>query len=157
MTNAQLLTLKAAILADPALTAHVTIGNHTAIADYMNSDASPDWIVWRTSLSRAQIYDAMNWTTFIARTQGERDAFNAILVDGALNPSLPNIRQAFTDIFSGGTGATLRAALTAAAQRKATRTEKLFTTGTGTAASPALLVFEGFITHEDVANALAAV
>ena len=158
MTNAQLLTLKVAILADPALTAHVTIGNHTAIAEYMNAAAVPDYWVWRTSLSRAQIYDAMDWTTFIARSQGERDAFATILANDSVNPSRANVRQAFIDIFSGVGGASLRTALNTASQRQANRTEKLFVaSGTGTTGDPGVMSFQGFITHEDVANALAAV
>lgn len=156
LTSAQYVALKSYILGDVNLAASVSAGDHVGIAEYMNAPASPDFWCWKSSMSRAEIYGAMNWTTYIGRTVGERDAFNAILIDGSINPSMDNIRQAFVDIFSGVAASAVnqRAALNAAAVRKAKRIEKLFAQGTGSTAVPALLVFEGSIEHSDVSTAL---
>ena len=96
-----------------------------------------------------------NWTGagFITRAQGERDAWRELFdVDGWVNPSLTNVRQAFADIFSGGTAPAPanRTHLLAVARRKASRIEKLYATGTGSTGSPGTLVFEGTVTPSEI-------
>jgi hypothetical protein len=68
---------------------------------------------------------------------------------------LPNVRQAFTDIFSGtGNAATNRTHLQAVSKRAANRLEKLFATGTGSLASPATMTVEGSISYDEVMRAM---
>jgi hypothetical protein len=128
--------------------------------------------VWRTRVSKDELVNttsldtdgitsrAFTWSGYVARSQGERDAFNAIFdATGYVNAALPQVRQAFLDIFSGSTNSapSIRQHLANVARRKASRIEKLFATGTGTSASPAVLTFEGRISavHVEIARSVA--
>lgn len=157
LTSDQLATLKAAINSDPALS--VLPNNDDAaftIAAAFNALASPVFIVWRTDIPTKDIKKAVVWTEYIARAQGERDAFVLINSNGIVNAADANVRQGFADIFSGPLGATTRANLTALAKRDATRAEKLFSTGTGSDGSPATMSFEGQLSYRDVLQARAS-
>ena len=132
------------------------------IALALNATASPDYWVWRTSISEADAtnvssVDATNfgWTEFISRNQGERDCWRQLFgVTGTVNASNPNVRQAFADIFSGPSGAANRTHLLAIARRKATLGEKILATGTGSTASPATMGKEGELSAQDVIDSL---
>lgn len=156
LTPAQAQVLAGEIAADPILNA-IPLGSDgdAAIAAAFNLVASPDFYVWRTNVPKSQVKDAINYTTFIGRSQAERDAFAFMLSDNMINPSLVNIRTGVADIFSGAGGAAVdqRNALIAVFRRKATRAEKVFATGTGSLASPANLVVEGNISGADVSLA----
>lgn len=92
-----------------------------------------------------------DWTAFIARAQGERDGWRELFsVTGTVDASRTQVRQAFADIFSGGTGAAQRAHLLAIARRLATVVERVLASGTGSTASPATMSFEGAIGYQDV-------
>lgn len=162
LTNAQLLTLKNDILADPVLS---TFPPHEdgafAILALYNVTATPDFWVWRTQVPKDEIVGVTtaegtvwSWTIFINRSQGERDGWRA-MINGAesLNFSLANVRQGLQDIFSGAGGAAQRTHLFTIGRRKATRIEKLFATGTGSTASPALMQFEGSLTVQEIQTA----
>jgi hypothetical protein len=163
LTPAQLTTLKADILADATLNAQPNSPDgNSAIADAYNTAAAPDFWVWRSWVSRDELVarpsidgTTFSWTGtgYITRSQGERDAFLAIFdARGNVNPSLTSVRTAFSDIFSGNTAPAPanRTHLLTVSRRKATRIEKLFATGTGSTASPALMAFEGTVTYVDV-------
>lgn len=180
LTIPQLTTLKADILADPILNANPNNpdGNQV-IADAYNALAVPDYFVWRTSLTEKTVTTTksndgvtereFSWSGaggYISRSQGERDAWARLLLDGAVNPTLANNRQAFADIFSGGTGeaANNRAHLLAHAVRGATRAQKLFSipaTGPGNngalprgdRGNPDAMTVEASITRSDVESA----
>lgn len=164
LTTAQLQALKADIAADGTLgqIAH-TPDNAFTIAAAYNAAASPDYWVWRTSVSQLEIVTtttadgtAWSWPAFIARSQGERDGWREMFADGgSVDASLANVRQWFADIFSGSANSapTQRTHLLAVGRRKATRAEKLFATGTGSTGSPGTMGFEGTITDADVTAA----
>lgn len=171
LSPAQLTVLAADIAADPTLAAHAAAGNVGQIVAAYALDAAPAFWVWKTRLRKDEITQqtsvdltTFNWTGtgFIGRSQGERDAWRELFNGGgaganAVNPSLPNVRQAFTDIFSGATAPAPanRAHLLAMARRLANRGERLFATGTGSTASPGLMTFEGLISDVDVESATA--
>jgi hypothetical protein len=154
LTSAQLAALKADILADATLNAFPNNSDGAfEIAKAYNLTASPDYWIWRTSVPKSELVnvvstDADGTTTrsfiwagngFITRSAGEQTAWRE-LFNGtdSVNASLPNVRQAFTDIFSGtGNAASNRTHLSNVARKKATRAQKLFSSGAGTAASPA--------------------
>jgi hypothetical protein len=165
LTPAQLTTLKADINADPVLSTFPNNDDSNfAIADAYNLVASPDFWVWRSKVTKSELVTSIgpdgttfNWTGngFITRSAGEQTAWQE-LFNGtqSVNASLTNVRQAFADIFSGtGNAAANRTHLLAVARRKATRAEKLFATGTGSAGSPATLTFEGNLSFQDVSQA----
>lgn len=147
-----------------------TPDNAVAIASFYNQPASPDFYVWRTKVTEDEFVSttgvdvangnaATNWdwtgAGFITRSQGERDAWARIFRSGYCNPSLSNVRQAFSDILSGATAPAPanRNHMLVIAKRKASWLEKLFATGTGSFASPALMAVEGPISGADVSLA----
>jgi hypothetical protein len=164
LTQVQKTAIKQAIESDPVLNLHAANSAFQEIATALNADATPDFIVWKRTLSRHDILTGtsseattFSWAAgaYITRSQGERDAFREMFNStGNVNPALPTIQAAFNDIFSGAGGAGNRAHILAMSKRKASRVEKLFTTGTGSGASPGALVYEGPITPDDVGNAL---
>lgn len=169
LTNAQLLVIKADILANPDLNANADDADgNNAIAALYNQAAASDYWVWRTDVTRAEILHttSVDATTFkfagasgagyITRDQGERDAFTLLFTDGTVDARRANIRQAFTDIFSGVNGLANRAHCAAIARRKGSRIEKLLSTGAGTTLNPGIMAFEGPITRTDIENARAA-
>lgn len=166
LTPAQLQTLKTDIQADATLNAFPNSADgNAAIAAAYDVTAAPDFWVWKTRTTKDDLVAKLGpdgtsfaWTGtgYITRSQGERDGFNAIFdSSGAVNPSLANVRQAFADIFSGGTAPAPanRTHLLAVSRRKATRVEKLFATGTGSTAVPGLMAFEGQMTGSLVEQA----
>lgn len=166
LTPAQRTTLKNDIATDPVLSLipHTSDGAFDVAAAY-NALAAVDFWVWRTSVAKSELVNAtsadgttFNWTGtgFITRSQGERDAFQALFDGGgSCNPSLAQVRQAFADIFSGNTAPAPanRTHLLAIARRKATRVEKLFATGTGSTGSPATMAVEGTLPFAEVLEA----
>lgn len=166
LTPNQLAALKADILADPALAAQSgTPDGRFAIAAAYNVTASPGYWVWKTYVTKAEVVQStsldgttFNWTGngFITRSAGELAAWeNLFNASGSINPSLPNVRQAFQDIFSGsGNAAANRTHMAAVCRRLATRSEKLFASGSGSTGSPSVMGFEGTITFSDVDAAL---
>ena len=147
MTNAQRLTLKSFIQADNVLGPKATAGDYDGVANGLNALASPDFWAWKTSVSQRDCVslasaDGTNWswTIYIARSQGERDAWREMFADtGSVNPSRANVQSAIGDIFSGAGGAAQRTHLSAISRRKMTVAEKVLGTGTGSTASPATL------------------
>jgi hypothetical protein len=159
LTPAQKATISANILASPDLLA--TDGNLEALAALYNAPASPTFWAWRTLVTKSELVTSagpdgttFNWTGngFITRSVGEQTAWQE-LFNGtqSVNPSLANVRQGFSDIFSGtGNAAANRTHLLAVARRQVTRLERLFVTGTGSTAAPGLLGVEGLITTSDL-------
>jgi hypothetical protein len=153
MTPAQLATLKAAILADPALSSQpMNSDGAYAIAQALNLSASPNWTVWKTEVAMVEVGKNINGSELGGLTTANHTRLQTIIQisGGTINPSLADQRAFFDDVFSGAGGALTRAKLLILWKRLATRGEKLYTTGTGSDASPATLVFEGNIDYQYV-------
>lgn len=154
LTDPQLQTLKADILADPILAAQpMNDDGNFFIKDAYNLDAVPAFVVWKTAVPTSDVKKAVIWTEFIGRSDNEQRAFTFMLSNGFINAADANVRQGINDCFSGPSGQGTRAALIAIAKRNATRAEKLFASGTGSDASPATMSFEGSLTLQDVSKA----
>lgn len=161
LTSAQLTTLKTDIATNFPGTANTPDGDFSLATSY-NTVASPDFWVWRTSVSRDEAVGSTSvdgtvfsfvGTGYITRAQGERDAFVALFSSaGTVNASQPQVRQAFADIFSGSTAPAPanRTHLLTVARRKASRIEKLYGVGTGSTASPATMATEGSVTPQEI-------
>lgn len=163
LTTAQKATIKTDIAnnSDLNVNPNTEPGNQNIAALY-NAASSPDFWVWRSSVTEDEIVGQLSqdatlfsWTTFIGRSQGERDGWMRLFRSGKVNPSLSNVQAAIADIFSGAGGATQRTHILTCFRRKATRLEKLFATGTGSTAAPATLVFEGTVSIQDLNEARA--
>lgn len=164
LTPAQLTTLRNAINADPVLSAlEDTPDNALIVADEFNLLASPAFWAWRTKVSKDEytkgtgpsgtLFDWASAGGFIARSQGERDAWKELFNGtNTTDPSRTNVRAAFDDIFSGtGAGAqNNRTHLAAVSRRRVTRAERLYATGTGSTAVPGLAAVEGLLTYQEV-------
>lgn len=129
------------------------------IATAYSADASPSFTVWKTAVTIDEMMsNGFVWTEIDALTAGKARIWQWMAQLGTINPSKLNVRQGLGDAFAGASG-TLGsvAAGTGGIQphlrRLATRGERLFTTGTGTVASPGLLVYEGDISPDDVQRA----
>lgn len=165
LTTAQKAAVKADIIANGDLNSQP---NNTdgafAIAALYNLPAAADFWVWRTSIDKKELTNAtsqdgttFNWTGngFITRSVGEQTAWRELFNSTyTVDASLPNVRQAFSDIFSGaGNAAANRTHLLATARRKTSRIEKLLATGTGTTGSPGVMGFEGQISYQEIDEA----
>jgi hypothetical protein len=136
-----------------------------ALAAAYNLPALPDYWAWRTAVPRGEFLftTSSEGTTFtfvgngfIGRSAGEFEAWRQLfrLDTDETNPALPQVRQAFQDIFSGiGTAAANRQHLAIVARRLVTRAERLFATGAGSLAAPGVLGPEGALTYLDIAKA----
>ena len=149
LTTAQLVTLKADVIANPDTNLLYTDGNLQGLADLYNAEALPAYTVWKTSVPTREVKTAFLWTEYIGRSACERDAFQFMLSNGVINPADANVRQGIADIFSGPSGAQSRTNLLAIGKRSASRLEKLFATGTGTVASPSTMTVEGVIAYTE--------
>lgn len=152
LTQGQLAMLKADIMADPVLAGWAATGRMAQeIADAYNLPASPNWTVWRTVVSPIEWAGAIvgggGATQLDGLTASKRDSlFYAVSWD--LDPSVAAVRTALDDFC--GSQNTLKAAVQAVQKRNATRAEKLFSSGTGSTASPATMTFEGMLSYQQV-------
>lgn len=158
LTNAQLLILKAAILAelDPAFAAFRTANDRNSMATWFNGAST--FTVWKTTVPIAQVGLGMNSSEVAGLTTANTSRLQAMAAysGGAFNPSIADVRAGFDSVFSGAGGALTRAALLILWKRLARRIEKLYATGTGSDAVPGQLVFEGTIARTDIDEALEA-
>ena len=142
LTSAQLAALRADILADPALSGQPNNSDgNLAVANAYNLAAAPAWTVWRKAVPLAEIAGALNGTELAGLTTGNHTRLQTVVTlinaAGGANPSDADQRAFWDDIFSGAGGANTRAALLPLWKKLATRAQKLFSTGTGSDATPA--------------------
>ena len=149
LTNAQLTTLKADIIANG-----LENSSANAIAEFYN--AASTFTVWKTNVSINEVGKKFNGSELAGLTTGNQTRLLtlAAYLAGGVNPSLSDNRAFFDDVFSGAGGTNTRAALLILWKRIANKAEKLFATGTGSDAVPGLLTFEGSISEQDATNAL---
>lgn len=175
LSTAQIAILKTAIAADVNVAAFLAAGATGAIQNYYNTAGS--FVVWSTGVNVSDIYDKIvwanmtpadvpdataTWTNRALSCQGKQFNIQTLLQGRqTLDATKANLRaglqDALTNIPSGVGGALVGggwAAVNLVLQRMATNAEKLFATGTGTTASPGLLVFQGAISDYDVIQAI---
>lgn len=159
LTNAQLLTLKAAIAAetDPTFVSFRQSGDKFSMAAWYNVASTT--IVWRTSVSKSDVMSnaTFNWTRVDNLTVGKARIWDQMFSVGNINPSQANIRAGIDAVWVG-TQADLdvRAGVYVQCKRAASRFEKLYAVGTGTDASPATMAVEGSLNSSHVGDALEA-
>lgn len=161
LTQEQLATLKAAIIANPTMAAARTAHDTQAITDLLNASSTLD--VWRTSVSTQVLFDQITWANLTPAEapngtldwqcrslacQGKQ--FNLQLIFASrdtIDASKSNVRaglqDALTNVPSGQSGALVSAGwvgVRTAMIRKATVLEAIFA---NTQNTPASLVVEG--------------
>lgn len=170
-TDAEILTLRAVVSAEPSIQPCVTAGNDGCVAVWLNSPST--FVVWRTSVKKDEIFDAVVWANFTPNNPGAgagQDASNwlmacqgkalnlqTLLNQDFIDATKINVRaglqDATTNIPSGPAGASRTGGWTAinlAMQRNATIAEKALATGTGTTVSPGLLTFKGSVSDNSI-------
>lgn len=156
MTPAQLLTLKTFINQNPTWAAMpVTQSAAVFIADELNKEAAPAFVVWRTAVPLEEIMrNGMDWARVDNLSVGKARIWDWLGRLGTIDPSKPNIRVGIDSTWVG-TAADLavRASVYTHCKRNATIAEKLFATGTGSDAVPATMGFEGVLSADSVAEA----
>lgn len=158
LTTAQLQAIKAAIDADPTLSAQpMNLDGAFFIADELNKIASPDFYVWRTSVTQDEItQNGFTWTEVDGITAGKARIWEWLFLNEsrAINPSKQNVRDGIREVWKGTAArGDVYAAVISHCYRTARRVEKILATGTGSTASPALMAFEGEIDPTHVVNA----
>jgi hypothetical protein len=155
LTPAQLTTLRAAIDADPVLSAYPrTADGYVDLATVLNRAADPAFTVWKTRIPINEVGKAFVASSLSAATSANNERLNNFAQwNNDVDPSRADQRQFFDDVFSVASGAPTRTALAALWRRLATRVEALFATGTGSDASPATMTVEGSVSAQDVETA----
>jgi hypothetical protein len=156
LNESQLMTLKAAIAAetDAEFVANRSMGATGAMAAFYNVEASPAFYVWKSNYSVQDIANGIEGgiTQLDALTASKRDS----LLWWAERSH--DMRQAATQAAVNdlcGSQNTLKASVLDNGKRKVNRGEKLFSTGTGSLATPGSTTYEGNISNEDIVRAIA--
>jgi hypothetical protein len=148
--------------------ADITAGRDQVIADRYNQPVTPTFQVYRTAVTRKAILfeKSPGNTSFIFEGNGyltltvqELMTFHDFFEGPSLvmDASLPNVQTALDAIFKlPGNATNNRNHIQQQSTRAVTRAEKIYVTGTnaGTIADPGYLVYEGMLTHNDIAHAL---
>ena len=153
LTAPQQALVKAYVEADGTLNAlpHTADGAY-AIADALAVTASPDFIVWKTSVDPDEIMkNGIDWTQVDNLTVGKARIWDWMTALGRFNASKTNIRAGI-DAAWVGTAAMLavRAAVYVHCKRKSNILEKILATGTGSDASPAIMTEEGRVSYTEI-------
>jgi hypothetical protein len=159
LTPEQNATLQAFVQADPTFSI-LPPGNGSAlqIANALNELASPEFIVWRTSVKQDEIMqNGFDWTRVDNLSVGKARIWEWLFDNEAnvFDPSKANVRAGIEAVWVG-TAADLavRASVYTHCKRAANGAEKLFATGTGTTVTPAVLSYEGTLHYLDVVFAM---
>ncbi len=161
LTPQQLAAIKTYIDATPELAAQpLNSDGAFAIAAALNLPASPEFVVWRTSVAQDEItQNGFTWTLVDALSVGSARIWEWLFDNSirTINPSKVNVRQGIADVWSG-TAAKLavQAAVLGHCKRPATVAEKVLATGAGTTVTPATMSFEGAVSYQDVEQARAS-
>lgn len=164
LSGPQLITLKAAILADPLLNAYpnTTDGNFDMASGGPLQNlglrapaAAPNNVVWKSNVSITSAGDNIVASELAGLSTLNATRLQTIvqLSPAGINPSMADRRAFFDDVFSGAGGVATRAKLLLLWKRIANKLEKIFATGTGSDATPATMTVEGFISGTDVSAA----
>lgn len=174
LTPAQLATLKSHINASNDLNVYPNNSDgNFAIAALLNLSASPDYFVWRSSVTRQDVYNSVgdgssswNWSTYKAQSVTEQNAWTQMFMGDQCNFGQLNNRVGVQTIFTGSAPQNAqRDHVLSVGRRKATRLEKLLAiavvsppantgnnTGTarGSTTNPDVLGYEGSVDFNDV-------
>lgn len=178
MTPAQLQTLKAAIAANTAAipagqpwsftyagvqVKNVITGNNfdqaMCVAGWYSQIASPAFYVWRTNVSRSEIYNltspestTWDWSKYKAQSVPEQNSWTQMFMGDLADFSQANLRAGISNIFTSASAVNATHAF-AIGKRQANYFEKLFATGTGSQAVPAVMALEGDVTMDQILQA----
>lgn len=155
LTTTQAQTLKAAIDANPTWAAFPNTSDGAfGLAILLNEEATPAYVVWRTSLGLSEItQNGFTWVEVDNLTVGKARIWEWMFDNEtrSINPSKVNIRDGIIEVWRG-TAAKLavQAVVFSHCKRNASEVEKILATGLGSDADPAVMSFEGTVSYADV-------
>jgi hypothetical protein len=153
LTPQQKTTLKAFILADQTLSAFPnTADGAFDMAPLLNADATPAFIVWKTSVSIDEIMrNGMDWARVDNLTVGKARIWDWLGRLGSFDASKTNVRAGIDACWVGtAADVAVRTQVYTHCKRNASVVEKLLASGTGSDAIPATMGFEGPISYQDI-------
>ena len=100
MTRDELITLKAAVVADPAANALFVAGDMPTLTAYVNALTATD--AWRESVPAVDLVAALRFATYDGLAAGKRDAFRLMLEYGPVDATKAAIRNGLGDMFATG-------------------------------------------------------
>lgn len=162
LTNAQKALLRDHINASSDLNVFPNSNDgNIEVANLLKLQASPDFYVWRSEVSRTEVYNftspegtTWNWTTYKNQGATEQNAWTQMFMGDRADFSKPNLRAGIAAIFAGSAQANAqRDHCLSMGKRLAKRGERVLASGTGSLASPATMSFEGNLTADDVESA----
>lgn len=157
LTPAQITALRTSILASELSSQCVGFGDGpTNIAAAYNLPASPAFVVWRTNVAADEIGNAWVGTDIDGMSALNMQRLQLLLASspsGVFDMSRADRRAGFENPFGTNANDASRVAMRAVWQRNVTRFERIYTTGTGTAATPGALVVEGTVSPDVVRQA----
>ena len=158
MTPQQLATLKTAILADQALAALPNNGDgNFEIANALDAPSDPAVIVWRSSISKDEVYgNGFAWAQIDNVTEPRWRIWTELFDNDSrtMNPSKPNVRAGVGEVWTGTAQKTaVGVYVLDKCKRECSRAEALFAVGVGSLASPASMTFEGRLSTDDIERA----
>jgi hypothetical protein len=159
LTQTQKATLRAALIADPAVQTWLNSSQLQPIVDLYNQLATPAFWAFRTDVDPSEIGKVVNYVAVAAMTTANLQRVSDFLrMNTTAFIARDDIKTFLLDTFSGalgGQGQATRDALDLMLRRQVTKAERLFTTGTGSTSAPATLGWVGPLTTEDISEAIA--
>lgn len=157
LTDAQKATLKTHILANQDTATLYADGNLDGLAQLLNADATPSFFVWKIAVVVDDIMgNGFDWTRVDNLTVGKARIWEWMTRLGVINMAKTNIRAGIEACFTADVAdRPNRTAVYQHGQRRASRIERLFATGTGTTTDdrgvgPGLLGYEGPINYTEL-------
>jgi hypothetical protein len=159
LTPSQVTTFRTALLAetDPALVAARTSGQVGVIRAWYSQPATPAFQIWRWDVTAEETGNAWVGTDIDGMSALNMQRLQLLLASapsGIFDMTRTDRRAGFENPFGTNQNNGSRVAMRSAWQRAATRIEKLFSSGTGTVASPGDTVIRSPLTEDDVRAAL---
>ena len=165
LTTAQLQTLKAAIFADtdPEIIAALADRVDSEIARLYNLPAAPDYFIWRNLVTWDEIMqNGIDWVRVDNLSVGKARIWEWLFknLQTSINPTKPNIRAGIAESWKGtAADNAVRQVVFNHCQKRATKAEKLYSTGAGTSTTvdgvgPADSTFFGDLVTDDVSAAI---
>lgn len=141
LTTQQKATLKTFVDTTPALNSLHLAGNVAGLVAEMSKDADPAFTVWRTAVTKDEIYaNGFDWPQVDNVTEPRWRIWTELFYGGDCNPSKPNVRAGISEVWTGTTAkVAVRDYVLGKCKRNASVFEKLFAAGTGSVAVPATL------------------
>lgn len=157
LTPEQYSALRVDMESRPELANALATGDDVFVASFYNVLVAPDFIVWRTNVTQDEIMqNGFDWVQVDNLSVGAARIWEWLFdnENSMINASKANVRAGIDECWKG-TAAKLavRDAIYLHLKRQANLIEKLFATGVGSVASPAVMGFEGELSYTDASKA----